>query len=38
LGWRYLDLGDYLLIAEAATGTPAETLMVMAQAPIRTRR
>jgi death-on-curing protein len=28
--WRYLDLADYLIIAEAATGTPAETLMKLA--------
>jgi death-on-curing protein len=25
--WRYLDLADYLVIAEAATGIPATTLM-----------
>lgn len=24
--WRYLELGDYLLIAEAVLGIPAETL------------
>ena len=29
--WRYLDLADYLVIAEAATRTPAETLMRVGQ-------
>jgi death-on-curing protein len=27
VAWRYLDLADYLVIAEAATRIPAETLM-----------
>lgn len=31
---QYLDLADFLVIAEAATGTPAETLVRLARLPL----